>query len=75
MSSTNKGAGDYNSKNGVLYVWKKDMEESLRRKTSLGKTCSLFRQETANNVDTWGFIQQFFQHLYRTANSNVHLMV
>ena len=28
-----------------------------------------------NNTDTWRFIQQFFQHLYKTANSIVHLMV
>ena len=45
MSSTNKGAGIYNSKKGVLYEWKKDLEEFLRRKTSHGKTCLLFRQE------------------------------
>ena len=32
MSSTNKGAGTYNSKKGVFYEWKKDLEESLRRK-------------------------------------------
>ena len=45
MSSTNKGAGTNNSKRGVLYEWKKDSEESIRRKTSIGKTCSLFRTE------------------------------
>ena len=45
MSSTNKGASTYNSKKRVLYEWKKDLEESLRRKLSLEKTCSLFRQE------------------------------
>ena len=43
MSSANKGAGTYNSKKGVLYEWKKDLEEPLRRKTYLRKTCSLFR--------------------------------
>ena len=32
-------------KKGVLYKWKKDLEESLRRKISLGKTCSLFHQK------------------------------
>ena len=45
MSFTNKGAGTYNSKKRVLYEWKKDLEESFRWKTSLGKTCSLFPQE------------------------------
>ena len=30
MSSINKGAGTYNSKKGVLYEWKKDLEESFR---------------------------------------------
>ena len=44
MSSTNKEAGTYNSKM-CLYEWKKDLEESLMRKTSFGETCSLFRQE------------------------------
>ena len=37
MSSTNKGAGTYNSKKRVLYEWKKHLEESLRRKIFLGK--------------------------------------
>ena len=76
MSSTIKGAGTYNSKKRVLYEWiKKDLEESLRRKTSLGKTVHFFVKNTANNADTWGFIPQFFQHLYWTDNSIVHLMV
>ena len=45
MSSTNKGAGTFNSKSGYCMKVKKDLEEYLRQKTSLGKTCSLFRQE------------------------------
>ena len=45
MSSTNKGAGTYNSKKVCCMNGKKDLEESLRRKTSLGKTCSLFHQK------------------------------
>ena len=32
-------------KKGCCMNGKKDLKESLRRKTSLGKTCSLFRQE------------------------------
>ena len=32
-------------KEGVSYEWKKDLEDSLRRKTSLRKTCSLLCQE------------------------------
>ena len=32
-------------------------------------------KNTANNADTWGFIHEFLQHLYRTAKSLVHLMV
>ena len=45
MTSTNKGAGTYNSKKESCMRGKKDLEEPLTRKTSLGKTCSLFRQE------------------------------
>ena len=40
-----------------------------------GKPVHFSVKNTANNADTWGFIQQYFQHLYRTANSIVHLMV
>ena len=54
---------------------KKDLEESLRRKHLLEKPVHFSIKNTANNADTCGFIQQFFQHLYRTANSIVHLMV
>ena len=45
MCSTDKGAGTcLPCKKGMLYEGKKDLKESLRRKSS-GKTCSLFRQE------------------------------
>ena len=54
---------------------KKDLEESLRRKTSLEQLKKYLVKNTANNADTCGFIQQFFQHLSTTANSIVHLMV
>ena len=70
MSSMNKGAGTYNLKKGCGMNGKNDLEESLRR-----KPVYFSLKNTANNVDTWGFIQQFFQHLYRTANSIVHLIV
>ena len=45
MSSMKKGVGTYNSKKGSCMNGKKDLEESLGQKTSLGKTCSFFRQE------------------------------
>ena len=32
-------------KRGVVWMKKKDLEESIRRKTSLGRTYSIFRQE------------------------------
>ena len=63
-------------KGEVLYEWKKDLEESLRRKNLLGKPAHFSVKNTANNAgSTWGFIQKFFQHLRRMANSIVHLMV
>ena len=52
-------------------VWKSRLGE----KYLLGKPAHFSVKNTANNADTWGFIQQFFQHLYRSANSIVHLMV
>ena len=55
MSSMNQGAASYNLKKGVLYEWKKDLEESLRRKTSHAKTCSLFRQEYSEYCRHKGF--------------------
>ena len=37
----------------------------------MGKPVPFYIKNTANNADTWGLIQQFFQHLYRTTNSIV----
>ena len=45
MASTNKVPGTYNLKKGCCMNENKDLEESLKRKISLGKTYSLFRQE------------------------------
>ena len=45
MSSTNKELLFTIQKRGVVWIEKNDLKESLRRKISLGKTCSLFRQE------------------------------
>ena len=76
MSSTNKGDGIYNLKKGCRMNRKKDLEEFLRRKISLGENLFTFPsriQRILNN--TWGFIQLFFLYLYRTANSIVHLTV
>ena len=75
MSSTNKGAGTYNSKKGCYMKGKKIWKSLLGEKHLLGKSVHFSVKNTANNADTWGFIQQYFQHLYRTANSIVHLMV
>ena len=54
---------------------KKIWKSLLGKKHLLGKTVHFSVKNTANNADTRGIIQQFFQHLYRTANSIVHLMV
>ena len=54
---------------------KKIWKSLLGQKHLLGKSVHFSIKNTANNADTWEFIQQFFQHLYRTANSIVHLMV
>ena len=40
-----KGTGTFNKKGGDCMNGKKDLEESLRRKIFLRKTCSLSRQE------------------------------
>ena len=61
-------------KKGLLYEWKKDLEESLGEKYLSGKPVHFSVKNTANDADTWGFIQQFFQHLYWTANSIVYLI-
>ena len=52
-------------------IWKSRLGENYL----LGKPVHFSVKNTANNADTWGFIQQIFQHLYWTANSIVHLMV
>ena len=54
---------------------KKISKSLLGEKHLLGKPVHFPIKNTENNADTWGFIQQYFQHLYRTANSIVHLMV
>ena len=53
---------------------KKIWKSLLGEKHLLGKPTHFSVKNTANNADTWGFIRQFFQHLYRTANSNGHFM-
>ena len=54
---------------------KKIWKSLLGEKHLLEKPVHFSVKSTAYNADTWGFIQQFFQYLYRTANSIVHLMV
>ena len=46
-------------------IWKSLFGE----KHLLGKPVHFSVKNTANNADTWGFIQQSFQHSCRTANS------
>ena len=62
-------------KMGCCMNGKKIWKSLLSEKRLLGKPPHFSVKNTVNNADTWGFIQQFFQHLYRTANSVVHLMV
>ena len=54
---------------------KKILKSLLGEKHFLGKPVHFSVKNTANNASTWGFIPQFFQLLYRTANSIVHLSV
>ena len=54
---------------------KKIWKSLLGEKHILGKSVHFSVKNTVNNADTWGFIQQFFQHLYGTANSIIHLIV
>ena len=75
MSSTNKDTGTYNSKKRCCMNGQKIWKSLFGEKYLLGKPVHFSVNNTANNADTWGLIQQFFQHLYRTANSIVHLMV
>ena len=49
--------------------WKKLWKSLLGEKHLLGKPVHFSVKNTASIVDTRGFIQQSFQHLYRTANS------
>ena len=62
-------------KKGCCMDGKKIWKSLLGEKHLLGKPFHFSIKNTANNADTWGFIQQFFQLLYRTANSNGHHMV
>ena len=74
MSSTNKGAGTYNSKKGVLHEWKKDLEYLL------GKPIHFSVKNTTNNADTWGSFSNSFStyiglqiHLYTSwSESRLH---
>ena len=60
----------------MLYEWKKKIWKSfVGEKHLFGKPVHFSVMDTENNADTLGIIQQFFQLLYRTANSIVHLMV
>ena len=52
-------------------IWKSFLGEQYH----WGKHVHFSVKNTVNNVDTWEFIQQFFQHLYWIANSIIHLMV
>ena len=63
MSSTNKGAGTYKSKKGCCMNGKKIRKSLLSEKHLLGKPIHFSVKNTANNADTCGFTQQFFQHL------------
>ena len=54
---------------------KKIWKSLLGEKHLLRKPIPFSVKNTANNANTWGFIHQFFQYLYRKANSIVHLMV
>ena len=60
---------------GVLYEWKKIWKNLFGEKHLWGKCVHFSAKNTANNADTWEFILQFLQHLYRTANSTGHLVV
>ena len=62
-------------KRGVVWMEKEIWKSLLGKKYLSRKPVHSSIKNTANNADTWRFIQQFFQHLYRTANSIVHLMI
>ena len=54
------------TKKGVLYEWKKIWKNLLDEKHFLGKAIHFFVKNTANNEDTWGFIQQSFSNPFST---------
>ena len=54
---------------------KKILKSLLSEKHLLWKPVHFSVKNTTNNADTLGFIQQFFQHFYRTANSIVYFMI
>ena len=62
-------------KRGVVWMEKKIWKSLFGEKHLFGKLVHVSVKNTANNADTWGFIQQFFQYLYRTAYSVVHRVV
>ena len=57
MSLTNKGAGTYNSKKGCCMKGKKIWKGLFGEKHLLGKPVHFPVNNTANNADTWEFIQ------------------
>ena len=56
-------------KNGCCMNGKNDWKSLLGENYLLEKPVHFSVKNTANNADTWGFTQQFFQHMYRTTNS------
>ena len=70
-----KRAGTKISKKECYMNGKKFWKSLFGEKHFLGKPIHFTIKNTLNNVDTWGFILQFFQHLYRIANSIVTLRV
>ena len=54
---------------------KKIWKSLLGEKHLLEKPVHFSVKNIANHTDTWGFIHQFLQHSYRTANSIVYFMV
>ena len=62
-------------KKGCCMNGKKIWKSLLGEKHLVGKPVHFSVKNIANNADTRRFIQHFFHHLYRTANSIVHFMV
>ena len=67
MSSTNKEVVLTTQKKGCRMNGKNFWKSLLGEKYFLGKPVHFSVQNTTNNAYTWVFIQQSFQHLYRTA--------